>query len=362
MRTLVKSLITYSIIFSLLSCNSKEKTDFITISVDYDKDNNLSLSEISEKIDAIELEVTDESLIQKISHVLYSPEIIIIQESKSIMLFDKNGKFIRRIGSVGQGPGEFISIGSITADFESEKIFVYSDNGKFICYDFSGNVIKETPLGYYNRMYNPYMNFIDNKLLFLSESFITIEENLKNRRTLFFITEDLLKTDSILIRNIDMSQLETGYAPQYDYITRDSNSTYIYYNVVVPNNIISDTLYHLSNNHLIPHLNIHFSKRGLNTDGRKEIYIDNIYRSSRYIFTLYSHSSRKQFYFFCHDVQTGESYNMKDGLSDDIHTNEKVIIRPLNNDANKFYYQHTNIKGDFLEEPNPTLYIGTLKK
>jgi len=110
------------------------------------------------------------------------------------------------------------------------------------------------------------------------------------------------------------------------------------------------------------HLNIKFNNRRLNSEGKKDIYIGNIYRSSRYVFTPYYHNSRKQNYFFCHDLKTNKSYNMKDGLTDDIHTREKVVIQPFYNDTNKFYYLHTHVKEDDIDEPNPTLYIGILKK
>ena len=44
---------------------------------------------------------------------------------------------------------------------------------------------------------------------------------------------------------------------------------------------------------------------------------------------------------------------------------EKVMgrpLRPMSNNTKLFYYLHTHIKPDALEEPNPTLYIGKLKK
>ena len=363
MKTLLKNLIVCNFILLTLSCDSIEKTDCLTILVNSDTETSLALSEISEKIEAIELEVTDESLIQKVSCVLYSPDLIIVQEWKSIMLFDNNGKFLRQIGSVGQGPGEYTGISSIAADFDSKKIFIFSDDGKLLCYDFEGSFLRQSPTGYYSRTRNPYINYIDNKLFFLSEYFAIIKENdIKNQRFLFFVNDDLLKTDSILVRQIDLSQFEIGYAPSYEYLTKEGYNTYLYYNVIVPTHIVSDTLYQISNNQIIPHLNIKFNNRGLNSEGKKNIYIGNIYRSSRYVFTPYTYITKGLNYFFCHDLKISESYNMKDGIMDDIYTKKKVIIRPVNNDSNKYYYLHTNIKDNEINEPNPTLYIGLLKK
>ena len=71
----------------------------------------------------------------------------------------------------------------------------------------------------------------------------------------------------------------------------------------------------------------------------------------------------KNEYYFCYDTKTGKGYNMLDGYSDDINRIEKPIaIRPLSTDSEMFYYLHTNMKPDDREEPNPTLYIGKLKK
>ena len=67
-------------------------------------------------------------------------------------------------------------------------------------------------------------------------------------------------------------------------------------------------------------------------------------------------------YFFCYDTKIGKGYDVAEGYTDDIHTGEVVKIRPFSSDANKFYYLHTNMDDSVKEEPNPTLYIGTLKK
>lgn len=68
-------------------------------------------------------------------------------------------------------------------------------------------------------------------------------------------------------------------------------------------------------------------------------------------------------YLFCYDTKTGKGYNMQGGYTDDIKQIEKrVYIRPFNLDTERFYYLHTTMKPGDLEEPNPTLYIGKLKK
>ncbi|MDR0542016.1 MAG: hypothetical protein LBH19_07355 [Dysgonamonadaceae bacterium] len=73
----------------------------------------------------------------------------------------------------------------------------------------------------------------------------------------------------------------------------------------------------------------------------------------------------KNRYDFCYDTKTGKGYHMQGGYTDDISPMEKrgmIHLRPSVLDPEQFYYLHTPEKPDDLEEPNPTLYIGKLKR
>jgi hypothetical protein len=75
-------------------------------------------------------------------------------------------------------------------------------------------------------------------------------------------------------------------------------------------------------------------------------------------------------YFVVVNSQRGKGYNIKEEgssasvyFTDDIHTGKKVEIHLFDSDADKFYYLYANMDNAVdLEELNPTLYIGTLKK
>ena len=150
-QSLLINLLTYIVIVILISCNSSPENKFFTIPVDSAVETNLLLSEIVENIEAVELELTDNSLLnaQRITRILYKDNIIIKQRN-TVMLFDKTGKFIRQIGSIGQGPGEFVGIQDIAVDFENKHLFILAVEGKIICYDFDGNFIKKSPNNYFN--------------------------------------------------------------------------------------------------------------------------------------------------------------------------------------------------------------------
>jgi hypothetical protein len=350
-----------------MSCSSEDKSGFLTIPVDSDEETSLKLSEITDgSIEAIELELTDQSLVgERITRVLCGKDYIIICERKSIMQFDKTGKFIRKIASVGQGPGEFTSIGDITMDSKNKKIFIKTNAGKMMSYDFDGNFIRESSNEHY-REHTKCLNYINNKLLYLSETGVKDESETRNLISLYTIDSNLLKTDSVNVRSF----VHNGFwiHPFIDFITYDGKNTYLYYSDISTNPVVLDTLYRIKDKQLIPYLNLNFKNRGLSVGGGKDIYLFNIYRSSRYIFAIYNNELKNpedtpdKFSSFCYDTKTGKGYNMQGGYFDDIHTGKKVRIRPFHSDSNKFYYLYTEIDENTVEEPNPTLYIGELKR
>lgn len=80
--------------------------------------------------------------------LIYSPRyfidssIYISALNSGVMVFDRNGKFIRKIGSIGRGPGEYVYYFNFTVDENSESVYVmssshgiikvYSKNGTFM--------------------------------------------------------------------------------------------------------------------------------------------------------------------------------------------------------------------------------------
>jgi len=67
------------------------------------------------------------------------------------------------------------------------------------------------------------------------------------------------------------------------------------------------------------------------------------------------------FYYFCFDTETGKSNNSKYSRDEMNGTEGKKMIRPISNNTELYYYFHSNMKPEDIEEPNPTFYIGKLK-
>ncbi len=363
MGKIVKIVFVYSLLFVFASCGTNTDKGFLTIPVGSVMDTPLSLSEIAGNVEAFELELTEQSLISRVKRVFHTEDYIFICGSKYIMLFDKTGKFIRQIGSVGQGPGEFTTIADVAADMKNKLLFILA-SGKIICYDFDGNLMKESSSGSYGGGIK-YLYYVDDALKLLVESVVTLDGNKKKQTVLYTLDDNLLKSDSVEVHTIDSRWIWNNLYD--DFISYDGENVYLYYPDLSQNTFILDTLYRLNNRKLTPYLNLSFTNNGLNTSGEKNIYIMNIYKSSRYVFSNYMlpvpvNERRNPECCLCYDTKTGKCYNMKEGYKDDIHTGEVVKIRPFDSDSNMFYYLHTDMDDSVKEEPNPTLYIGTLKK
>ena len=349
----------------LFSCSETKQGDLLEIPVDIHKNDLLSLQEITEEIIAIELELTDESVFSPnyIQNITLSESEVFIAGMQKIYVFSKDGQFIRTIGSTGQGPGEYHRISKIALDEKNRRLFI-SSSKKIVSYDINGNFLKETKVlsGEIKDI-----NYINEELLLLVENvYDDNKEVYYSRPTLYRLNDELRTVDSCTIMNYRYASSQLWF--HKDFILKEGKSVFLYYgdfamqfgNDLVEK-VFSDTLYRIENKYIVPELKLKFNSNGVSNF----IHLFNIYRSSRYVFVIYknANSPGTTAYYFCYDTKTGKGYNMQDGFTDDINgIDKRVSIRPFNHDTEMFYYLHTHIKSGDLEEPNPTLYIGKLKK
>lgn len=110
----------------------------------------IRLSEIARDIRYIPLETTPECLLHSDGlTVYYGAEYLFISDGNqpgSFYRFTKDGKFLNKIGHVGQGPEEYIRFTDFIVD-ENEKNIYLIDNlgGHFVVYSYSGEFIRKLP-------------------------------------------------------------------------------------------------------------------------------------------------------------------------------------------------------------------------
>ena len=388
--------IVYFILFSsflLYSCRNGTNGDLMEILVDIGKNSPLLLTEITEEFTAIELELTEESMINPdlIRKVLLCDSFVFVLDEQ-MLVFDRKGKFIRSIGSKGQGPGEYIFIQSFTFDEKNKIIYIINNRSQIIGYDLNGNFIKELSMKNLNGGRGGQILSIEcfnNELLLFVESIIEKQDN-KNEKLLCYhsvlykINNEMQFMDSCSIRD-DNFEITFSKGRLDEYLMCNKSDIYLYYpelnsfyinftpqlsqRLGTIKRVLQDTLYRFENNQLIPELKLKFKRNGRDYNGDKNVQLHKIYRSLRYIFAVYSTAlDRESKFLFCYDTETGISYNALK-YKDDFNNIEELVegrpyrpIRPMSNNTELFYYWRTHIKPDDLAEPNPTLYIGKLKK
>ena len=80
-----------------------------------------------------------------------------------LLCFDRStGKFLRNIGSVGQGPGEYSGSTDMEVDAEAKRIYFRASPTQYHCYDFEGKFLNTITLAEDNFMMGGH-HFADNK-------------------------------------------------------------------------------------------------------------------------------------------------------------------------------------------------------
>jgi len=125
----------------LMSLSLSDKPITLDISDVYKKEDAVNLSEIAKAVKLIKLEFTPDAALSYIKEVILLNNYILICDVKSnLCLFDSDGKYIRHIGKIGRGPGEYSNIRCIDVDPQNEIIFILDNYSPFLLsYDIKGN-------------------------------------------------------------------------------------------------------------------------------------------------------------------------------------------------------------------------------
>lgn len=112
---------------------------------------NFNLSEITDSCLYVKLETNDSCLIGEIRDIQYSDAKIFVlnsvQGDKEVLVFDKSGRFINKIGIKGAGPGEYIAISGMGINSVKKQVILMDPMKlKVHTYDYYGHFIESKPV------------------------------------------------------------------------------------------------------------------------------------------------------------------------------------------------------------------------
>lgn len=112
--------------------------------------NDWKYSELFDKVSYIPLETRDECLIGGIDKLKYLGDRFYISDrkTKSVFVFDAQGKFLWKIHSPGRGPQEYNRIIDLDVNEKNKQLYLYANYPqKIMLYDSCGKFISELPVG-----------------------------------------------------------------------------------------------------------------------------------------------------------------------------------------------------------------------
>lgn len=147
------------IVFQNCTPNHRDaQTDLLTISVDDIVTVDIKLSEIVKSHEEVELDTSMEALLNYPNQIAVSEDFIVITDymNHPAKLFRSDGRFIKNLGTIGEGPGEYHTVISPYIDDSNEEFWLMR-GGNFshpkdywiLVMDKEGNVVRQidaTPL------------------------------------------------------------------------------------------------------------------------------------------------------------------------------------------------------------------------
>ena len=134
---------------AIASCKDRQKVqssegEVPVVAISCQKKQVLKLSEFADSIELVPLETRDDNLIGWIPRIIVTADRYYLSsaigyQNKKLLVFDKQGRFVREIGKRGEEAEEYIEMEDFT--ITSDSVVKISEVYNMISYDMEGNFI-----------------------------------------------------------------------------------------------------------------------------------------------------------------------------------------------------------------------------
>jgi hypothetical protein len=107
----------------------------------------VNLSELTDDIEYITLETNEKCLLHRMAEYFFTDDFIFVDNSTHILQFDRNGKFIKQIGTPGRGPGEIGLVRQLSVLDKKKQLLVQTNWAhKLYYFSYDGDFLKTVPV------------------------------------------------------------------------------------------------------------------------------------------------------------------------------------------------------------------------
>ncbi len=326
----------------------------------------------------VPLETTENSLIGRITKILTTEKELFILDSfssKGIFVFDRKGKFLRKIGSSGTGPGYYQQPMDFILDKKQKKIHVLDNGVKVLVYNFNGKYLTEKRLKDFNASYFEKLD---------TEHFAWIQGG---------IEDHLLVSDSAF--NKKFSKFPYTIRSKEVFITHPfqkiSESLFF-------RKHLNDTIYQVTSNEITPYLILNYGKKSITRNDleqmvddisvtrllEKRAYTLNFYQTENHLFVLTMH--RQKPIIAVHNKRNNQSaileyLKIENDITFEKNTSYVIgvdevtqsfiffiesayFLQGLNaqpDTTNQAYQKASKLKNTITKESNPIIMLATFK-
>ena len=141
----------------IASCNNANKSSstlpyHVNIERDINNFSSVPLSSLGSKLEYIPLETDSSCFIEEISTISVTDSFIFVSDMYRLLLFSRSGKFLRKIGTAGRGPGEYLNLGDIRIDEQDREVYLLSPK-VILVFGFNGEFKRDFKIDFPSRQF-----------------------------------------------------------------------------------------------------------------------------------------------------------------------------------------------------------------
>lgn len=212
-------LLTIAILFS---CSNRNKpADRLSISIDLNRKDVVSIYDIFDSIRVIPLETKEESLIKNISKVVVADSLYYIFDSSlsRVFLFRKDGTYISKTDRRGGGPEEYIGLSDIVFQSENNHLLLLAPQNRALhIYNHQLQFQKSIKLPLINGAYSRMISLNADTLAFWTSDY-------HNRLKLYSLHSNQITSELFPEDEVFLNKFSPTMFPYKNLLTRSSSNT-----------------------------------------------------------------------------------------------------------------------------------------